>query len=73
MKESPAPALSVVIPVYNEEPNVPTLCARLDEALRACGRSYEVILVDDGSSDGTWPAPHVSTRFIVALDSMPCS
>ena len=56
MKETASPALSVVIPVYNEEANVPTLCARLNEALRACGRSYEVILVDDGSSDDTWPA-----------------
>ena len=56
MKELPPPALSVVVPVFNEEPNVPALVQRLDTALRECGRTYEVILVDDGSSDGTWAA-----------------
>ena len=43
--------LSVVIPVYNEEPNLPVLFARLYPVLDALGRSYEVIFTNDGSTD----------------------
>ena len=43
--------LSVVIPIYNEAPNLEPLCAELDETLRRWGRSFEVLLVDDGSID----------------------
>lgn len=46
--------VSVVAPVYNEEENVPLLCERLDGVLSKCGRSYEIVLVDDGSTDGSW-------------------
>jgi undecaprenyl-phosphate 4-deoxy-4-formamido-L-arabinose transferase len=48
---APAPELSVVIPVYNEEAGLPTLFDRLYPALDRLGRSYEVIFVDDGSRD----------------------
>jgi undecaprenyl-phosphate 4-deoxy-4-formamido-L-arabinose transferase len=51
--DSQAPSLSVVIPLYNEAENVEQLCARLLPVLRAMERSFEVILVDDGSRDGT--------------------
>lgn len=44
---------SVVIPVHNEEGTVVTLCDALLRALRAMGQSCEVILIDDGSTDGT--------------------
>jgi undecaprenyl-phosphate 4-deoxy-4-formamido-L-arabinose transferase len=43
--------LSVVIPVYNEEPNLPTLFARLYPVLDGLGKSYEVIFTNDGSAD----------------------
>ncbi len=46
--------LSVVIPVYNEEPNVEALGERLHAALSGMDRATEVLLVDDGSTDGTW-------------------
>jgi len=46
-----APALSVVIPVYNEEAGLQPLFDRLYPALDKLGRSYEVIFVDDGSRD----------------------
>ncbi len=46
-----APKLSVVIPVYNEEAVLPALFARLYPALDALAVSYEVIFVNDGSSD----------------------
>jgi len=48
-----APKLSVVIPVYNEEATVPELWRRLRETLAAVGVDFEVIFVDDGSSDAT--------------------
>ena len=45
------PQLSVVIPVYNEEAGLPALFARLYPALDALQLSFEVIFIDDGSSD----------------------
>jgi glycosyltransferase involved in cell wall biosynthesis len=47
-------SLSVVVPVYNEEENVASLAQKLHDALSILGRTYEVILVDDGSRDATW-------------------
>ncbi|HXL79388.1 MAG TPA: glycosyltransferase family 2 protein [Pyrinomonadaceae bacterium] len=47
------PEVSVFLPVYNEEPNLLPLHAKLDEALKALGHTAEVIYVDDGSSDGS--------------------
>ncbi len=43
--------LSVVIPVFNEEGNLPTLFARLYPVLDALGRRYEIIFTNDGSAD----------------------
>ncbi|HEY0322456.1 MAG TPA: glycosyltransferase family 2 protein [Pyrinomonadaceae bacterium] len=48
-----APDISVFLPVYNEEPNLRPLHAKLDEALRKLGRTAEIIYVDDGSNDGS--------------------
>ncbi len=49
---TPSPIqLSVVIPVYNEELNLPTLFARLYPVLDALGRTYEIIFTNDGSHD----------------------
>src|SRR5204863_7778101 len=45
--------ISVVIPVYNEEPNLPELVSRLLAALDELDRPSEIILVDDGSRDGS--------------------
>ena len=44
-------SLSVVIPVFNEQGNLPTLFARLYPVLDALGRSYEIIFTNDGSAD----------------------
>lgn len=46
--------LSVIIPVYNEEENVPLLHEQISRALQELDLSYEVIYVDDGSKDGTF-------------------
>ncbi|MEJ5338796.1 MAG: glycosyltransferase family 2 protein [Aquificaceae bacterium] len=48
------PYLSVVIPAYNEEENIPILYEKLRKVLENLGREYEVIFVDDGSADHTW-------------------
>ncbi len=56
------PELSIVVPMYNEIENVDLLCRRLVEVLPGLGRSYEIILVDDGSSDGTWERARELTR-----------
>ena len=50
------PELSVVIPVFNEVENVRDLHRELTAALDPLGRPYEILLVDDGSTDGTLPA-----------------
>ena len=47
------PELTIVIPLYNEVENVDPLHAELSAALDGIGRSYEVIVVDDGSRDDT--------------------
>jgi glycosyltransferase involved in cell wall biosynthesis len=53
-RDVPAPPeISIVIPVYNEEESLPLLDAEIRQAMRPLGRSYEVIYVDDGSTDGS--------------------
>jgi len=47
------PFLSVVVPFFNEEPNIDALFGRLLPALRMLGRPFEVVCVDDGSKDRT--------------------
>ena len=52
-RTTPVPDLSVVVPVFNERAVLPELWSRLTEALRDLSQGYEVIFVDDGSSDGS--------------------
>ncbi len=49
----PAVLLSVVVPLYCEASNLDQLFARLEEVLNRLGHSYEIVCVDDGSSDET--------------------
>src|SRR5437870_6023056 len=49
----PAPALSLVVPVYNEEENVVQLHAELARIASQLARPYEIVFVNDGSRDGT--------------------
>ena len=48
------PYLSVVIPLYNEADNLDQLHRELSLSLAGLGKTYEILLVDDGSSDGTY-------------------
>ncbi|MCU0575242.1 MAG: glycosyltransferase [Desulfobacterota bacterium] len=45
--------VSVIIPMYNEEENAPDTIARVERLLQGTGQSYEIIPVNDGSTDGT--------------------
>lgn len=56
LERASPPELSVVIPLYNEARGVPDLAERLRAALDRLGRSWEVIVVDDGSEDGSFEA-----------------
>ena len=47
------PEVSIVVPIYNEFDNLPDLVARIDAAMRTQPLSYELIAVDDGSTDGS--------------------
>lgn len=46
--------ISIVTPALNEEESLPELTEWIDRVMSAHGFSYEVIFIDDGSSDGTW-------------------
>ena len=46
--------ISVVVPLYNEEESLPELTAWIDRVARENGLSYEIVFVDDGSTDGSW-------------------
>jgi glycosyltransferase involved in cell wall biosynthesis len=57
--------LSIVVPVYNEEKNLLQLHKEITDAVRPLGRTYEIILIDDGSRDGSFEV----LRGIQASDS----
>jgi undecaprenyl-phosphate 4-deoxy-4-formamido-L-arabinose transferase len=51
--ETPGPEITILIPVLNEEGSLPELYRRLSATLGPLGRTYEVLFVDDGSTDAT--------------------
>jgi len=53
MPSSPPPELSLVIPVYNERESLPRLLDEIAAALRPARPAYEILAVDDGSTDGS--------------------
>ena len=52
----PRPRISAVVPAYNEVECLPVLVTELRAALESTGRTWEMVLVDDGSGDGTGEA-----------------
>ncbi|MFH2008067.1 MAG: glycosyltransferase family 2 protein [bacterium] len=52
--ERSGPEVSVVVPCFNEAPSLETLHEELCRALEGAGLTFEVVYVDDGSTDGTW-------------------
>lgn len=55
IQRSTPESISLVIPCYNEEEVLETLIKRIDEVMTSVGVKFELILVDDGSRDRTWP------------------
>jgi glycosyltransferase involved in cell wall biosynthesis len=53
MEQTEQVEISVVVPVYNEEENLPVLIPKIGKVFEGIGLSYEMIFVDDGSSDGS--------------------
>jgi glycosyltransferase involved in cell wall biosynthesis len=51
-------ALSIVVPVFNEEKNLPELYEEITDACKKLGLSYEIIFIDDGSWDSSFPVLH---------------
>jgi undecaprenyl-phosphate 4-deoxy-4-formamido-L-arabinose transferase len=51
---APLPEVSLVVPVFNEEATLEEVCRRATATLEELGKPFEVIVVDDGSRDGTW-------------------
>jgi len=47
------PTISIIAPIYNEEKNIPELYHRVSEVMDSSGESWELVMVDDGSSDGS--------------------
>ena len=46
--------ISVVVPLFNEEESLPELCSWIDKVMQVNNFTYEVLLIDDGSKDGSW-------------------
>ena len=53
-QEVSRPGISVVIPVYNSERMLEGVVERVERVLEQTGSDYEVVLVNDGSRDGSW-------------------
>jgi len=47
------PVFSVIVPVYNELENLPLLYSRVSDVMNQTGEKWELIFVDDGSTDGS--------------------
>ena len=52
---------SLVIPVYNEADSIEPLVAEIDAALGAAGLAFEIVFVDDGSTDGSMLSASLKT------------
>ena len=61
------PELSIVIPAYNEEHRIRPTLLEIDELLSTSGLSYEILVVDDGSKDGTVALTRDMSRYMPAV------
>lgn len=57
--------VSIIVPVYNEEGAIASTLAAIDATMQPTGRVYEVLVVDDGSADGTAPALAATSARVV--------
>ena len=56
------PDISVVVPLYNEAESLPVLTEWINRVMIENKFTYEVIMVDDGSNDGSWKVIEQSVR-----------
>lgn len=54
--------VSIIVPVYNEQDNIQPLACEVASVLDACHPAYELVFVDDASTDGTWQAIQEARR-----------
>ena len=59
--------ISVVVPVYNEVESLDLLIEKLTDSLSRLGRPWEMVLIDDGSTDGSWEKLKAKAQFQPAL------
>jgi dolichol-phosphate mannosyltransferase len=62
-----SPELSIVAPMYNEEGNIAAFVSAVEKCALTVGVPFEIILVDDGSSDRTWQSIVEQTKLLPAL------
>jgi len=66
-REDVSPDISVIVPVYNESASLSLLIKKIVEALRPTGRSFEIIIIDDGSTDDTAAILEKQSRMLPEL------
>lgn len=59
--------ISIIVPLYNEEESLPELYAWIERVMKANNFTYEVIFVNDGSTDGSWRIIEVESTVLKAL------
>ncbi len=64
------PEISVIIPVFNESANLPLLIKKTVETLRLTGRTFEIIIIDDGSTDDSASILEEQSRMVPELKSI---
>lgn len=65
-KRTAAPSISVVIPAYNEKEGIATVVTNIRNALDVTRRSYEILVVDDGSEDGTADSAREAGAWVIS-------
>ena len=64
------PKYSIVVPLHNEQENVTDLYDRLKAVMEAAGETFEIVLVDDGSSDHTFAGDNSRTAGLQWLNEL---
>jgi len=66
LKKTMKPEISVIIPAYNEKEGIASVAAGIHEVMKTLGLLYEIIVVDDGSADGTAEAARAAGASVIS-------